>query len=174
MTAIEDTPSNLNYLSSLNYKFSIKRAPHVNFFVQKVNVPSLYLQPVDTPNPFISIPQPGEHLTYDTLSVTFKVDEKLQNYLEIHNWIRALGKPTNFAEYAAIKNKPSWTGESITSDLTVSILSNIKTMNYDVTYIDAFPIQLSELVFNTTDTDVNYLEATASFKFTYYDIAKTI
>jgi len=174
MTAIDNTPTNLNYLASLNYKFLIKRAPHVNFFIQKVSVPDISLPQVETPNPFVSIPYPGDHIKYEPFSVTFKVDEDLQNYLEIHNWIRSLGKPTKFEEYAAIKNKPIWTGESITSDITISILSNIKNFNYDVTYIDAFPISLTGLEFNTTTSDVPYLEATCKFRYTYYDIAKTI
>lgn len=174
MSAIDNTPDNLNYLSSLNYKFQIKRAPHVNFFIQKVTIPRLYLKPIETPNPFVTIPVGGDHLSYDFLSVTFKVDEELNNYLQIHNWIRALGKPTSFEEYASIAQKPIWTGDGLTSDVTVSILSNIKTMNYDVTYIDAFPVNLSQLEFSTTDTDIKYLEATAHFRFTYYDIAKTI
>ena len=29
----------------------------------------------------------GEKLTYDDLTITFIVDENLENYIEIHNWI---------------------------------------------------------------------------------------
>ena len=46
MSAILDqTPSNRNFLSPLNFKFTIKKAPHVNFFIQKVNVPQIILKP---------------------------------------------------------------------------------------------------------------------------------
>lgn len=174
MSAIDNTPSNLNYLSSLNYKFQIKRAPHVNFFIQKANIPRIYVRPVETNNPFVAIYRPGEHIDYEPFSITFKVDENLQNYLEIHKWIRALGKPTKFQEYADIASKPIWTGEGITSDITLSVLSNIKTFNYNVTFVDAFPFSLSELEFNTTDEDVQYLQATAEFRYTYFDIGKEV
>jgi len=174
MSSIDNTPTNLNYLSPLNFTFLIKKTPHVNFFVQSVNIPRISLREVEVPNQFVEVPYPGEHLTYTDLEVSFKVDEQLKNYLEIHNWIRALGKPTDFKEYAEIQNKPLPTGDGIYSDITVSILSNIKTINYDVTFIDAFPTDLSGLSFKTTDTDVNYLEATATFKYSYYNIAKTI
>ena len=50
------------------------------------------------------------------------------------------------------------------------ILSSTKMANYEVVYTDAHPVSLSGLIFTTTDTDVNYIEATASFKYTYYDI----
>ena len=174
MTAIDNTPQNLNYLSPLNFKFLIKKAPHVNFFIQKVNIPQIFLKPAVTTNPFVNLPNPGEHLEYATLNITFKVDEDMQNYLEIHNWIRALGKPHDFGEYKQIQDKPKWSGDGIYSDVTVSILSNIKTFNYDVTYIDAYPIMLSGINLNTTDSDVKYLEATVQFKYTYFDIARTI
>ena len=131
MGSVHNTPQNLNYLSQLNFKFLIKKAPHVNFFIQKVTLPRIFLKQIDTPNPFVKIPYQGEHLDYGTLDLAFIVDEKLQNYLEIHNWIRALGKPHDFGEYAEIEKKPSWTGDSIYSDVTLSILSNIKTITFN-------------------------------------------
>ena len=172
MTAIDQTPSNRNFLSPLNFKFTIKKAPHVNFFIQKVNVPEINLKPPISTNPFVNIPYPGDHIDYSTLNITFKVDEDLQNYLEVHNWIKALGKPRDFSEYKEIQDKKSWTGDGIYSDISVMVLSSTKMANYEVVYIDAHPISLSGIVFNTTDPDVNYIEASATFKYTYYDISK--
>lgn len=170
MSAIDNTPSNKNFLSPLNFKFQIKKAPHVNFFIQKVNVPPILLVAPEIPNPFVKFPIPGDHINYSDLSVTFKVDEDLQNYLEIHEWIKALGKPQDFEQFKNIEEKKSWTGDGIYSDITVSILSSTKSPNYEVTYVDAHPISLSGLEFNTTDENVNYVEATAVFKYTLYDI----
>jgi hypothetical protein len=172
MSAIDNTPSNKNFLSPLNFKFQIKKAPHVNFFIQKVNIPPLLLVAPEIPNPFVKVPIPGDHINYSDLSITFKVDEDLQNYLEIHEWIKALGKPHDFDQYRAIEEKKSWTGDGIYSDITVSILSSTKSPNYEVTYVDAHPVSLSGIEFNTTDGDVNYIEATAVFKYTLYDIYK--
>lgn len=170
MTALDQTPSNRNFLSPLNFKFTIKKAPHVNFFIQKVNVPQILLKPPIVSNQFVNVPYPGDHIDYSTLEITFKVDEDLQNYLEIHNWIKQLGKPKDFEGYKEISTKKTWTGDGIYSDISVMILSSTKMANYEVVYTDAHPMSLSGLVFNTTDTDVNYIEATASFKYTYYDI----
>jgi len=44
--------------------------------------------------------------------------------------------------------------------------------NYEIVYADAFPITLSGLNFNTTDTDIRYVEASATFRYTYYTISK--
>ena len=170
MSAIDNTPSNRNFLSPLNFKFQIKKAPHVNFFIQKVNLPSISIPPPQPNNPFVKTPIPGEHINFGDLKITFKVDEDLQNYMEIRNWLVALGKPENFEQYKEIQDKPITSGDGIYSDISLIILSSTKMANYEVVYVDAFPIDLSEVVFNTTDTDVNYIEASAIFKYTYYTI----
>ena len=172
MSAIDNTPSNKNFLSPLNFKFTIKKAPHVNFFIQKVNVPEIVLKSLIVPNQFVNVPYPGDHIDYSVLRLTFKVDEDLQNYLEVHNWIKELGKPKDFEGYKAISTRKDWTGESIYSDISVMVLSSTKMANYEIVYTDAFPTSLSGLNFTTVDTDVNYIEATAVFKYTYYDINK--
>ena len=172
MSAIDNTPENRNFLSPLNFKFTIKKAPHVNFFIQRINVPEISLKAVDTPTPFVKIPYPGDHIEYAPLSITFKVDEDLQNYFELYNWIVALGKPETFDQYLQIEKKPSWTGDGIYSDISVMILSSTKSPNYEMIYIDSHPVSLSGVTYNTTDNDVKYIEATASFRYTYFNINK--
>lgn len=170
MAAIDNTPSNKNFLSPLGFKFTIKKAPHVNFFIQQVNIPSILLQSPEKGNPFVNIPYPGEHLRFGELKIVFKVDEDLQNYLEIHNWIRALGKPENFEQYKTIQDKPIASGDGIYSDISLMVLSSSKMANYEVVFVDAYPVSLSDMNFTTVDQDVNYIAATASFKYTYYTI----
>jgi hypothetical protein len=172
MSAIDNTPENKNFLSPLNFKFAIKKAPYVNFFIQRINVPQISLSSPNVPTPFVKYPVPGDHIDYSELQITFKVDEDLKNYLEIHNWIKALGKPETFDQFREIEQKKSWTGEGIYSDISVMILSSTKAANYEVIYTDAHPITLSGLTFGTTDTDVNYVEASATFKYTLYKIEK--
>jgi hypothetical protein len=161
----------LNMLSPLNFKFTLKRAPNLNFFVQKINIPGISLPKVDTPNPLIKIPLSGDHLEYDELDVTFKVDENLQNYLEIHNWVRSLGKPS-FEEYANLSKRAIYTGEGLKSDIVVTVLTSQKNPNYEFVFKDAHPISVSSISFESTDESVNYIEATARFVYTIFDIVK--
>jgi hypothetical protein len=172
MTAIDNTPYNKNFLSPLNFVFQIKRAPHVNFFIQKINLPSLTANFLEQGNPFVRIPLSGEHLQFGTLNVTFKVDEDMQNWFEIHNWLRALGFPFAYEEYAAIKAKPIVTGEGLQSDLSLVLLDQVKLPHMEVTFRDALPISLSDLYFDTTQDTVNYITATAQFRYTLYDVVK--
>jgi hypothetical protein len=172
MSAIDNTPQNKNFLSPLNFKFQIKKAPHVNFFVQRVNIPDISVRVPETMNPFVRIPYPGDHVEYGIFNISFKVDEDLQNYLEIHKWLRAFGKPEEFEEYKNLADIASWTGDGLYSDISLMILASTKMPNYEIVYADAFPISLSGLNFNTVDTDIRYVEASATFRYTYYTISK--
>jgi hypothetical protein len=166
-----DEVANKNFLSPLNFKFQLKRAPHVNFFIQTIVIPGISLPSVDTPNPFVKLPYAGDHLSYDELSFSFKVDEDLQNYLEIHNWLRYEGK-LYFEEYKELAAAPRYTGEGLKSDISVSLLTSNRQANYEVVFKDAFPISLSSITLSTTTPDINYIEASASFRYLYFDISK--
>jgi len=172
MTAIDNTPYNKNFLSPLNFVFQIKRAPHVNFFIQEVNLPSLSIQFPIQQNPFVNIPLSGEHIDFGSLKVSFKVDEDLQNWFEVHNWIRELGFPDNFSEYSNLSTATPTSGAGITSDISLVILNQIKNPTFEVTFRNAFPVSLSDLNFKSTDTDVNYITASAEFKYILYDVVK--
>jgi hypothetical protein len=172
MTAIDNTPSNKNFLNPLNFAFRIKRAPHVNFFTQELNIPGISLVNTIQPNPFTNVPRPGDHMNYENFSLKFKVDEAFENYFEIHNWIRALGKPDNYGEYANIASKSEYSGEGVYSDLSVIVLNAVKLPIFEVEFINAFPVALSELNFTSTDESVEYISASATFKYTLFNIKK--
>ena len=172
MSALDKTPSNKNFLSPLNFTFVLKRSPFLNFFVQRINLPGFSLTPFDQPGPQLRVPFGGDHIRYENLSVTFKVDEDFQNYLEIHNWLRGLGYPVNQQEYAVLKNADKSSGVGTKSDISLIIADGLKNANIEITFKDAFPIDLSELIFEVTDTDVNYVNATVTFSYVYFDIVK--
>ena len=44
------------------------------------------------------IPIPGDKMEFEDLSVRFLVDENLENYMEIQNWMRGLGFPESLQE----------------------------------------------------------------------------
>jgi hypothetical protein len=171
MSAIDNRPDNLNFLSPLNFKFVLKRAPHVNFFLQKVNLPQITINPTPTyPNPLINVPLAGEHITFSPLSITFKVDEDLQNYLEIFNWIKALGDYGRDGDYGKLQNANPGSDSGLYSDISLMILSSTKMPNFEITFMDAFPTTLTAMTFNTTDPDVQYIEAQVEFRYTLYEI----
>ena len=170
MTAIDDTPENLNALQQLNFVLHIPRAPNVNFFCQRANIPSIRLNVSDAPTPIIAYAQPGDHLEYEDLQVTFQVAEDLSNYLELHNWIRSLGR-LQPADYYALSQNSIISGNGTKSDIMLSVLSNHKNPIYNINFHGAFPTFISGLEFNVTDSDIDYLTAVAIFHYTYFDIS---
>lgn len=171
MSAIDNIPVNKNFLSPLGFVFQIKKSPNVNFFIQNVNLPGLSLTQVETPNPFVKVPYSGDHINYDDLMISFKVDGNLNNYREIHDWIRQLGFPEDFKEYKQIASQPIYSGLGIKSDISLIILSSSRNPIYEVIFKDAFPVSLSSLIFDSTADDVMYLQAESTFRYSTYTIS---
>ena len=172
MTALDNTPLNKNFLSPLNFSLEIRRAPHLNFFCQSANIPSLSFQYPEQSNPFTNIPIPGDRLRFEDLNIVFKVDEDLQNYLELNNWMRSLGFPESFTEYAQIASNSIISGTGTRSDITLMVLNGIKVPNFEITFREAFPISLGSLQFSTIDESINYITCSVSFKYIFFDILK--
>jgi hypothetical protein len=172
MQISDKQPINRNFLSQLDFRLVLKRTPHVNFFLQKTNVPQLNLP--STPNahetPFTRIPQHGDHIVFSPLAVEFKVDEDFQNYQEIQSWLYGLGFPQDFQQHADLRNKPIITGETIKSDISIFVLNSVRRSNFEFIYYDAFPTSLSALEFDVTDNDTEYLGAIVTFDYTYFSI----
>jgi hypothetical protein len=81
-----------------------------------------------------------------------------------------LGAPESFEQYKALKDAEPGNPRTIYSDITLLIMNSSMRPNIKVTFEDAFPISLGDLQFNTTDTDVNYIQCTADFRFLKYNI----
>lgn len=174
MSATANQPTNKSFLSPLGFKFTIKKTPHINYFVQSVSLPSITLNRAEIPTPFIKLPLVGDHLDFGELTVVYKVDENLKNYLEIYNWMIAIGFPDSFDQFKNIDNirqnkntgvVSPMSGQGIYSDITLTILSSAMNPIHNITYYNAFPTSLSELEFVTTDSDINYLTSTVSFSY---------
>lgn len=162
-------PANKNFLSPLGFKFVLARTPNLNFNIQNVRIPGLQLGEIDTPTPFLRIPN-SDGLTYNPLSITFRVSEDMDDYLEIHNWMVGLGAPVSFDQYKALQNQSPGDPLGVLSDITILIMNSSMRPNIKVHFHDAFPTSLGDLEFNTTDVDVNYIQCTADFRYLRYDI----
>lgn len=165
-------PDNINPLSPNGFKFSITKLPELTFFAQEVNLPGLQLGEPEFGTPFARVPVPGETLTYDTFEIRFLIDERMKNYKALYGWLIALGFPENYNQYTNFieQDQINTISELAAnySDATLQILTNTNNPNQVVQFYDIFPISLSSLTFQTLNQDVNYLGASATFKFSYY------
>lgn len=173
MPVLANQPDNINFLSPLGFKFTIARAPSIAFFCTDVNIPSLTLGSIDLQTPFKIIELPGDKLSYGDLQITFRMDEDFTNYFEIYNWIIALGFPDNFQQFRKLSdNTGTGKKDTLVSDATLTILNSSMVPNIEVKFQDIFPTTIGDVNFNATDTDVNYITNTVTFKYKKFDVVK--
>jgi hypothetical protein len=161
-------PDNKNFLGQTGFRLVLDRIPTVSYFSQSASIPPVSIGTSNQTNPFTDIPLAGEKITYSPFNLTFRVDEDMINYLEIYNWLVGLGSPENFDQYKNFQQRSR--NQRNVSDATLSILSSKYNPNLRVKFQNMFPESLSELTFSTTATDIDYLEATVTFRYTLYTI----
>ena len=176
MTAINRNPTNPNFLQPNKFLLSFSRAPNLQYFCQSVSVPGISLSETVITNPFVDIYSPGEKAIYDLLNVTFFIDEELQGWKEIHDWIRAMTFPERFEEYRQLPRLNKAAGADQTfpqfSDASISLLSSSNKEYYRLKFHNCFPTTLSTFVMNAADSPENIMSADATFRYEYYDIEK--
>ena len=57
--------------------------------------------------PLKDIPLLGDKLTYEDLTITFIVDENLENYIEMHTWLTAIGFPKDRKQFSEFRSATS-------------------------------------------------------------------
>lgn len=162
---LTNQPQNANFLSPLGFRFVLKRAPTVNFFCTQISIPSFELGEATMPTPFKNIPLPGDKPRFGDLTIEFKVDEQLKNYLEIFNWMAKIGYPEKFEQYASVSKNPAGTGYGVVSDATVIVMNSSMDPTTEFRFENMFPSYISDLNFTSTESSVNYISARATFKF---------
>ena len=194
LKAVDRQPTKMDYASPTQFRFSIVKLPKVEYFCTAANIPGLTMGSTELPTPLKDIPMPGDKVVYDTLGISFLVDENLENYREIHGWLTGLGFPKSREQYrnllgggadrfptstgakqetdaGIVRNEAGATG-AVYSDATLSILTSKNTTNIQVRFADVFPTSLSGLNYNQQQTDVNYLIATVTFQYKIYEFAE--
>jgi hypothetical protein len=166
--------SNRNFLSPVGFKFTIANYPKVGFFSNSARIPEINLALAMQPSYLKDIDVHGEKLTYGDLNIRFIVDEGLENYMIIHNWLTGLGFPETTQDYIDLITTDSGRDpKSAFSDASLHILNSNFKDSAVVKFKDVFPYSLSSLEFDSTATDVQYFTAEASFKYTVYNILGT-
>ena len=186
---IDRQPTKLDYASPTQFRFGINQLPKVEFFTVGANVPSIVMGDAIFPTPFKDIPIMGDKITYDNLSISFIVDEYLENYISLHEWMTAIGFPKNrkqFSEFRAITSnvaqatqgtsldigdvQPSTSANALFSDGYLMILSNKNNPIVEITFHNMYPVSLGALDYNQGAADVEYITVSADFAYQIYEI----
>jgi hypothetical protein len=183
-------PSVLDYASPVQFRFKCSKLPTVEFFCQTANIPGISIGTASMPTGLKDIPIPGEKVSYSDLAISFLVDENLNNYKEIHDWIIGLGFPQNHTQFADLqatgsdRYPGSTTGAIVPetniavplseggtySDATLTVLNSKNIAVTEIRFHNIFPTSLGALSYDVQASDVNYLSTSVDFSYMYYEI----
>ena len=165
-----------NFLQPIGFNFQLQRAPKVTFFGNAINIPGIELGVTEQPNYLKNIPLPGDMMEFGDLSLRFFVDDNLENYIEIKNWMRGMGFPEDLKEIYhlqlddSVLDQPNKSQLNLYSDATLTVLSNINIPKFKVNFQNVFPYSLSAIKFDAGVSDLEYVTAEVTFKYTIYTI----
>ena len=187
---INREPTKLDYASPIQFRFKMTKIPKVEFFVQTANIPGISLGTATVPSPLYDYPVPGDKINYQSLDISFLVDENLNNYKELHDWISGLGFPSNHQQFADLQATgadrfPGSTKDTATvgrqpraplaeggtySDATLTVLNSKNIAKTEIRFNNVYPTSLGSLSYDIKASDVDYLQVQASFNYLHYDI----
>ena len=175
-------PTVFDYASPTTWRIRFARIPKVEWFCTNVNLPGITLGEAQYPTPMTDIGLTGDKLTFETLSITFLVDEELQNYRQLWDWMVGIGFPKNHSQFSnALTGGTSPTTVSPTEkgttpsekplydEATLIIYNSKNIAKLQVKFKDMFPTSLSGLAYAQDATDIDYFRADATFRFLYYE-----
>ena len=167
MATLTTTPANKSFLSNNKFDFILRRIPNFTYFVQAVNLPSMSLQSTTVNTPFSALSVPGNQIGFGTLALTFIVDEDMQSWYEIYNWIFKLGNPKDFDKRGGLKDNDELI-DSVTSDATLFIKTNANNPNFKIEFYGVYPTELGDMQFSSVDNQ-DFITSTVTFNYTYYE-----
>ena len=169
--AFDKQIGNRNFLSPVGFNFKLTKEPKVSFFCNSARIPEISLGTAVQPSYLKDLDVPGDKLTYGDFSLRFLVDENLSNYMAIHNWLTGLGYPESAQDFKDLITTGGVQDlKNQFSDGSLHILNSNYRDVAVVKFKDLFPISLTSLDFEATDSDINYFTADVTFKYTVYNI----
>lgn len=148
-------PFDLSLLEPNNFRVIVSRMPETLFYIQSITLPGITINPVTTRyTGYNVIPFPGETMEINDISINFIVNENLNNYMEMHRWIRS-----------AIEQSEPNLHDHFFSNIILFTLTNNKNANIVMTFKNAFPFSLTDINLDITGEVASSIIATVQFKF---------
>ena len=179
-----DLPDNLSYLAPTQFELLIKKLPNTKYFSTGVNIPSVSVAEVQQPtNLGRNVLIPGDKINFGEITVTFIVDENMENWTELYQWMSQITSSTDPEKYRSLvganrrADQPydgSGDPDAVYSDMTIVVTTAANNPNRYIRIQGAFPTSLGEITMDTTVAGgLSYVTCTASFQFTTFEIASS-
>ena len=179
-----DLPDNLSYLAPTQFELLVKKLPNTKYFSTGVNVPSVSVAEVQQPtNLGRNVLIPGDKINFGEITVTFIVDENMENWTELYQWMSQITSSTDPEKYRSLVGAArradlpydgSGDPDAVYSDMTIVVTTAANNPNRYIRIEGAFPTSLGEITMDTTVAGgLSYVTCTASFQFTTFEIASS-
>ena len=180
-------PTVQDYATGTQWRLAFNRTPKTTWFCTAANIPGIQLGEAQYPTPMADMVVTGDKLTFETLNITFLVDEELQNYRELWDWIVGIGTPVKHSQWTSElfkgdgavrqfgtedtdpKTKVSYEESNLYSDATLIVYNSKNKAKLNVQFKNMFPTSLSALEYTQEASDVEYFKAAATFRYLYYE-----
>ena len=172
------TLCNENFLSPAGFRLDIPGFESVGFQCTNVNVPGISMNGPVAATPYNDFQLGGDKLNYQELQLTFLIDENCANYSLIHNWMVGITYPQKadqWGDFVKEMTDKDFQNERFVDqlDLYLNILNSNFNTAFKVHFYDAFPVSLNSLEFSTDQTDIQYMKAQVTFKYTYFKLTNS-
>jgi hypothetical protein len=156
--------SNPNTLKPTSYKFAIGRLPKVEYMCQSVSLPGIEVEPLEYRQRFVDIKEIGKASYATELELTFLVDENMENWRSIHDWMRSTTPFEDFTEVIT----PT---EDHKSDATLVVTTSAMNANISIDFKGVFCRSLGGIEFDSSNTDLGPIIASMTLSFDSYSIS---
>jgi hypothetical protein len=149
-----------NYLSPTNFTISIEKLPNVEFFTQKLTIPDVTATATSLGTPLANMYEYGDRIEYGELTTTMIIDENMNNYKEILNWIEGYASPESSNQN---KNFAQIRGHE--SDIIATITNSHKNPNIRFVFKNCFPTSLGGVSLDVNVQDVAYATTAVTWRY---------
>ena len=185
-------PTVYDYATGTQWRLAFNRLPKTTWFCTAANIPGITLGEAQYATPMTDMIVTGDKLTFETLNITFIVDEELQNYRELWDWIVGIGSPVSHSQWettlskgdgairtfstpdADPRTKSTYEESNLYSDATLIVYNSKNIAKVNVKFKNMFPTSISSLEYSQDLTDVEYFKASASFRYLYYEFETSV
>lgn len=178
---------NLFPASPMNHVMSFSRLPYLSFLLQEVTLPGIMSSPARMQAPGLIVRHAPDKIQYESLVVTFMIDEHFTAHREMHSWLSGMtgGEDRSvltakfmedhyeFAWPTARKNEQFNALTSTEAGLTIVGVDRKPILRF--LFHNLYITQLGTVRFSTTTTDTNIpLISTATFEYDYYTMVDVV
>jgi len=163
--------TNISLLQPTSFKLLVDRKnfPNLEFFCQSVSHPAIDIPAADVPYSRIgNIAMVGDKLTFTELECIILVDENMNAYTEMYNWMHRL---IQTPQKSRLDRSLTDTAPPTYSDITLAILSSHNNVTRRIKYIDCVPTGLGNMAMEASAGDTTQITFPVTFRFSYFELS---